>query len=430
MTLKQRKNTTLIAGAGLLVSLLAGPAGAQVVNNTNGDIGDNGAAARAGVGNAVTNHAAGIVSPQNIQDMSSDIQDSLRQAYQDYTDKKYPKAATELQAIEKKAPGLVEAHQMLAAIYQQQNQINDLVPELETIVKLSPKDQNSQTNLGVAYMQTGSFDKAAATFKTVQAQRPKDPKTAYYLGLALLQGGKTDEAVPALQNAVKLQPTAPAYLELGSALSKQGKPEDAAAAFQSAAALDPKDPQAVLYAGMLDHQAGHDDKAIPALKKALELGTDNKFGAHMTLAEAYDKAGQKDQAIQEYTLASEAKPDDFGAVANLGALEEQTGKTADATAAYRKALALSGTPPASQAQIQDALAQILAQGAGTEEAVTLLTQATQAVPTNAQYQSDLGQVYEKEGKADLALAAYQKALALEPNQPQAKAGAGRLSAKK
>ncbi len=91
---------------------------------------------------------------------------------------------------------------------------------------------------------------------------------------------------------------------------------------------------------------------------------------------------------------------------------------------------MKAATPEAQAQVQADLAYLLAQDNNTDEAVTLLTQATQGDPKNAQYQSDLGQVYEKQGKKDLALAAYQKALTLDATQPEAKTGVARLSPKK
>ena len=128
----------------------------------------------------------------------------------------------------------------------------------------------------------------------------------------------------------------------------------------------------------------------------------------MMLAEAYDRADRKDDAMQEYQLASAAKPDDFSAAAEIGILNQLENKKAEAEAAYRKALTLKAGTPEAQAQIQADLAFLLAQDNNTDEALSLLTQATQGDPKNAQYESDLGQVYEKQGKKDLALAAYQE----------------------
>ena len=400
------RNKTIILGAGL--ALLSGAALAQSGGTSQTQDEQN-------MTKGATSHGGQTGYQQKLQD-----------AYNDYNGERYPKATTELQDILKKEPDNLTAHKMLAAIYQKQNKVAAMVPELEAVARLDPKDANTQNNLGVAYLQTGSFDKAVTVFKAAQARNPKDATTAYDLGLALFQTGKTDEAIPAFQNAIKLKPTAVAYEQLGAALEQSGKNAEAATAFESATSLDPKDPQAVLYAGMMYHQTGHDDKAIPALQKALALGTQDKFGAHMVLAEAYGHAGKTAEAIAEYKQASVIKPDDFGASANLGVLNQNSGKKADAVAAYRQALTLKAPSPEAMAQVQDSLAGMLAQDGSPDEAVTLLTQATQNDPKNAQYAGELGQVYEKQGKKDLAVAAYQKALTLDAHQPEAVQGLARL----
>lgn len=399
---------TIILGTGLMLALLTGAAQAQ------------------SGGTSQTQDEQNMTAGAATHGTVTAYQQKLHDAYNDFSGERYPKASAELQEILKKEPNNLMAHQMMAAIYQKQNKVAEMVPELETVVRLDPKDVNAQNNLGVAYLQTGSFDKAAAIFKTAQARAPKDPATAYYLGLALAQAGKTREAIPALQNAVKLKPNAAAYVQLGAALEQSGKHAEAASAFEAASSLDPKNAQAVLYAGMMYHQTGHDDKAVPALQKALALGVQDKFGAHMVLAEAYSHTGKTDLAIAEYRLASVIKPDDFGAAANLGVLSQNVGKKADAVAAYRQALTLKAPVPEALAQVQDSLADLLAQDGGADEAVTLLTRATQNDPKNAQYAGDLGQVYEKQGKKDLAAAAYQKALTLDAHQPEAARGLARL----
>ncbi len=402
---------TIIAGTGLLLALLGGTA----LGQSNG-----GSAA------GQSQDEADMTANAATHGTKTAYQEKLQNAYNDFHGERFAQATGELQDILKKEPNNLMARQMLAAIYQKQNNIAGMIPELEAVLRLDPKNANAQNNLGVAYLQTGSFDKAAAIFKAAQARSPKDANTAYYLGLALAQSGKTEEAIPALQTAVKLKPTSPAYLQLGAALDQAGRHAEAATAFEAASTLDPKDAQAVLYAGMMYHQTGHDDKAIPALQKALALGVQDKFSAHMVLAEVYGHAGKTDLAISEYKLASLLKPDDFGAAANLGVLSQNAGKKADAVAAYRQALTLKAPAPEALAQVQASLAGLLAQDNAADEAVTLLTQATQNDPKSAQYASDLGQVYEKQKKKDLAVAAYQKALTLDAHQPEARQGLARL----
>lgn len=412
---KKTLTQTALLGAGLALALL--PPAAQAQSGSTSQTQDE------------QNMTAGAASAH----VSTAFQDQLRRASDDFNAEKFGVAAGELRTIIGKDRDNLMAHQMLAAVYQKQNDVHDMMTELQDVIRLSPQDVSAQSNLSIAYLQTGEFDKAIPLLARQVAAKPKDGQKAYYYGLALAQSGKTAEAIPVLQNAVKLKPSAPAFLQLGAALDQSGKTDDAIAALQSAVKLDPKDSQSALYEGMLLHRTSHDDQAIPVVQKALALGTSNQYGAHMILAEIYGSQGKNDLAVAQYKLAVAAKPTDFGAAANLGVVTQNSGAKADAILAYKRALTLAAPTPEAKAQVEDSLADLLAEaGAGTDagEAVTLLQGAIQDDPKNAQYQSDLGQVYEKQGKKDDAAAAYTKAIALDPKQFEAKSGLARLTPKK
>lgn len=395
MNTKLTKNTLrgMIVGSGVLC-LAAGPLWAQGGPQASG--GDN--AARAGVGNPLTNRAQGIPEgePGDAQPIPQDESDDMQKAYKDYTDKKFSAALPRLLAIEKKSPKVVEAHEMLADIYLRQNQVPQAIPELETVVRLKPKDASFKSNLGVAYLQSGDSVKAAGIFQTLATQYPVSADYSYKYAIALEKGG---------QHAA------------------------AAAAFEKAAPLDPKNGQLPLDAGLLYHQVGSDAKAVPLLKSALTMAPSagDKFNAYTALAEAAATAKQSDDAIQYTVLASQAKPSDFNTVANLGIMQQNAGKKADAEATYRQAIALKTNDTKSLASIQSNLAMLLTADGKVGEAVPLLVQATQNDPSSVSLQDNLGAAYEKQGKKPEALAAYKQALALNPNSGIAKDGAARLS---
>ena len=344
-----------------------------------------------------------------------------------YNKKDYAKAAKELQGFIKDNPKDAQAHRLMADIFVRQNKIADAIPEWETAVKIDGNDRVSRENLGAAYLQTQQFDKAAQVYKAAYAKKPKDGDTAYYYGLALAQGGHTAEALPVLQNAVVAKPTAPAYMQLGVTLDKSGKHAEAADAFSAAAKLDPKNPQPLLYSGLIYHQTGSDAKAVPALQQALALGTDDPFDAHIALAEAAATAKNTDGALKEFNLAAQAKPDNFNAWANIGILNQNTGKAADAEAAYRKAVALTPPDPKALASVQSNLALLLLPEGKTDEAQTLLAQAIKNDPTNARYSYNQGLAYEKQNKTADAIASYKQALVVDPNMTDAKQNLVRIS---
>ena len=394
MTTKFTKNTLrgVVVGSGVLC-LTATPLWAQGGPQASG--GDN--AARAGVGNPITNHAQGIPEgePGDSQPIPQDESDDMQKAYKDYTDKKFSAALPRLLAIEKKSPKVIEAHEMLADIYLHQGQVPQAIPELETVVRLKPKDASFKSNLGVAYLQSGDTAKAAGLFQTLTTQYPASADYAYKYAISLEKGG---------QHAA------------------------AAAAFEKAAPLDPKNAQLPLDAGLLYHQVGNDAKAVPLLKSAVASAptAGDKFNAYTALAEAATTAKRSDEAIQYTVLANQAKPGDFSTVANLGIMQQNAGKKADAEATYRQAIALKADDPKSLASIQSNLAMLLTADGNLIEATPLLVQATKNDPSSVGLQDNFGVVYEKQGKKPEALAAYKQALALNPNNGIAKDGTARL----
>ena len=397
-----KKTTFVVAGTALVLW-----AGAAVAQDRSG--------ANQAIQNSVGTHA------------SADDTLKYNLAVDDFNGGKLGDATSELKEYLKDVPSDAAAHRLMASIYLKQQRVADAIPEMEAVVKLDTKDQDTRDNLGIAYLQAQQYDKAVPFYKADYVHKPKDADAAFYYGLALAQSGQADQAVPVLRQAIAIRPTARTYAQLGNALNKLGKTADAAAAFQSAVDLDPKDAQLALYAGLLHHTSGDDAAAIPDLKKALTLGTDSAFGAHMALAEAYTKAKQPGDAISEYRLATQARPVDFMAAVNLAISEDNAGRKADAQADYRKAVAISGVDPKPLAAARSNLALLLLNDGKTDEAVGLFTQAAQGDPTDAHFQNNLGIAYEKQGKPDLAVAAYKRAVDLDPNFADAKTALARLS---
>jgi len=315
-------------------------------------------------------------------------------AIDDYNHKHYKEAASGLKDYLRENPKDAEAHRLMADIAVAQNNVAAAVPEWEAAVRLDRNDKSSVTNLGIAYMQTGSYDKAVTLYQAALGHNAKDAKMT---------------------------------IQLGAALDNAGHHAEAATAFEKAASLDPKDSMAALYAGLANHQTGHDDKAVPELKTALALGTTRKFEAYAVLAAAASDAKQNDEAIKYYTLAGQANPTDFVTFANLGVLLQNSGKKAEAETAYRQAATLKASDPKALAAIQSNLALLLLADGRLDDAAAFLVKATANDPADALFQNNLGQAYEKQSKKDLAIAAYTKAMSLDPSLVGAKDSIARLS---
>lgn len=364
-------------GAALALAFLGGAAGAQ--QTPGGSIGN---------GQDPSDRTDGGAASEGSYHGSGGDALVYNTAMDDYNHKNYKEAASGLKDYLKNNSKDAQAHRLMADIDVAQNNIAAAIPEWEAAVKLDKGDKSSQVNLGVAYMQTGNYAKAVDIYETAEARSSKDPQLNMQLAVALDSAGRHTEAI---------------------------------AAFEKAAALDPKNSAPALYSGLLNHQTGHDDKAVPELKTALALGTTEKFQVYVALAGAATAAKQNDEAIKDYTLAAQAKPDDFVTQYNLGVLEQNSGKKTEAEATYQKALTLKTDDTKALAGVHSNLSLLLIDDGKLDEAASQLDQATKGDPKNAEYENNLGQVYEKLSKKDLAIAAYTKAVQLDPTLTGAKA---------
>lgn len=334
---------------------------------------------------AVTQRAADTNVPSKFQEASADLVD----AYKAYQSGHYADAADRLQAIVKKSPTNVQAQELLAACDMKLNRTSDALQHMQAYLQLKPDDLSARENLAFLYLQSNRPADAVPQFQTILAKTPKDAQAEYGLAVALQSSGQNAQATDA---------------------------------FSKTTELDPKNADAWLYLGISYTQAGNFAKAIPALKQAITLKTSDPYDAHLALAHSEASGGNNADALQDFAAASQLKPQEFDPLFNQAVLQQQAGDTAKAEDNYRKVLALKPTDPNQLKPTQTNLGLLLAKDGDPATALPVLTQAAQSDPSNVDIQAALGLMYLKKGQKEDAKAAYQKALALNPNRADAKAG--------
>jgi tetratricopeptide (TPR) repeat protein len=85
------------------------------------------------------------------------------------------------------------------------------------------------------------WQEVVATYRELVRLRPKEARPHLHLGEVLLFAlDDPTGALPVLQEAVRLEPTARAYVSLATALHAAGRQAEAVAAFDAAVSLDPE----------------------------------------------------------------------------------------------------------------------------------------------------------------------------------------------
>jgi len=147
-------------------------------------------------------------------------------------------------------------------------------------------------------------------------------------------------------------------------------------------------------------------------------GTYSPLDSHYNRGVEYYDQGRLADAIREYRLALDDQPGHVRARFNLAACFHDQGKNEEAEREYRKVLELH--PENARALVS------LAALRPDEEARTLLEQACKADPDSGFPRSSLAAWHERKGDVERAMAEYRASVAIEPGHAAGHGGIARL----
>ena len=330
----------------------------------------------------------------------------------------------------------VEEKRLLAVVNAAQNTLVD-----------TPKDATAWGALGNIYFVHGWEIEAAACYRSAVEIAPNEFRWLYYLGMTTY---KTDPktAAQALAEAIKLDPQyTPAHIYRAAALRSLGHLKQAKEHLETANALDPRNPFASLWLGELAVAAQQFEAAQTHLQQALKLNPEQSE-AHAAMAQVAMVRGETDtatghaQASRKPTKYTQMQDPLWWDVLKLGVTAEryaergnrylQQGdfkravselKTAiselDTDAHlwlnYGLALLLNKQYPEAVAVLENTLVVIR-----DNEKTTRNTADLADLKVQSHY--NLGLAYYHNGHIEEAVAAYEKAIQLEPNFADAYGG--------
>ncbi|WP_377476924.1 MAG: tetratricopeptide repeat protein [Microcoleus anatoxicus] len=233
-----------------------------------------------------------------------------------------------------------------------------------------------------------------------------------YIGQAqvYLNRGKLSEAMDCCKKAIELQPFSPsAYTTLGEILEAQGDPTAARDAFVQALEISPGFFLAHAYLGQLYSEYWWLDEAVFHYRQALDLKPDWPE-LYYNLGNVVHKQGNLLGAIDCYQQAIALKPNYVLAFYNLAVVLAENNQLEAAIDSYRQVIAL-------QPDYIDAynnLGCTLVKHDRFPEAREIYQAGLAIQPDSASLYNNLGQVL-LDKNPDGAIAAYQRAIELEPD---------------
>ncbi|MCA9673317.1 MAG: tetratricopeptide repeat protein [Myxococcales bacterium] len=251
----------------------------------------------------------------------------------------------------------------------------------------------------MAAKRAGRIGDAIAELKKALAERDDYAAAHYSIGILYRRKQQHFRAIIHLERAAKLSPHARVYYSLGLSYYKAGQKKKGIAALRKAAELDPKNTQYVSQWAIL--QIRRDPaKAIAMLEKARRAQPKNADITHQ-LGLAYRRAtmrmpGKGNKARRESYLRKAE-----GLIKSSLAMGESANRHFDLAVVYRRL-------------------------GEARRAIRHYEAAVRLDPKFASAYWDLGHMYTQEKRADEAIAAFNKYLALRPSAKDAKVARQRL----
>lgn len=327
-------------------------------------------------------------------------------------------------------PRNMSAHLNLGAVYQQLGRYDEAYAQYQVADRLSPNNPLIWLNMGSLHQAKGQLDEALRQYDAVLRQNPGNAQVLLYKADVLKQQGKAQEAEQMLQQALQAGGTnKKAVLDQLLAVYKaQGDPAKIKSGWELYARTFPQDAAVQYQAGLALHEAKDFEGAITYYQSAVVLNP-KMAEAYANLGTAYHALNRDEEAVKALKTALQLDPSLEEVKSLAAAIEQQKGSKVLLEAAqlheqgdYAKAIQGYQESLKREPKNADLYARLgLAQQALRRytEAIASYDKAIALVPEQALYHYYKGSVYDEQNQLAPAQRLYEKALSLDPNLAQA-----------
>jgi tetratricopeptide (TPR) repeat protein len=316
--------------------------------------------------------------------------------------------------------------------------------------------QSAAATQAMAAQQRGDFAEAENDWRTAVTQNPQDAVAYANLGFVLAHQNKYTDAVPAYRKAAKLAPTMPGIqLNWGIAEFKLGHFEEAIDPLTAAVAADPGSGQARTLLGLSCYGAKRFADSIKYLEPVVQANPNsaelrkvlaqscllakqfacaerefrtiveqnpNSAQVHILMGQALDGLGRTPEAITEFQEAVKENPKEPDANFGLGYLHWKSSHLDEAKASFEEELKVDPNHPQALAYLGD----IALKNDKPEEAVKYFDRVVKQRKDIRIAYLDMGAALMELKRYSEAQTALQRAVELDPTQPDAHFRLGRL----
>ncbi len=344
-------------------------------------------------------------------------------------------------------PYFEPAHLSIAAILERQKKEQEAIKVYKNVLKrINPRNQQAITRLIQLLIRTRSLDEAINLLDLLSAENPsnldiplqkahvlvqkkdfgeaikvllpvlkatpEDRRLQIYLATLYEENNELDQAVAAYQSILELNPDAyDVRIRLGYLYFYRLKNiSDALVQGKFAKEIDPKRAESYLFTGLVLHDAERYEDAVDSFLDGIEVKP-SLPNLHFHLGAALDKLNQFDEMVQAMRKTIELDAKHANALNYLGYTYADKGIELDqAVDLIRRALVIRPN----DGYFIDSLAWAYYKKGMLQDALDLLQKAVLSIPDDPTIHEHLGEVHLRSNQSELARKAWERSLALNP----------------
>jgi tetratricopeptide (TPR) repeat protein len=300
------------------------------------------------------------------------------------------------------------------------------IPKLQAKLKANPNDQQTMAALAAEFLQVNRPDLAVQLTQHLLQAGDKTGQVFYYDGYAQQALGNAPAALFDFENASNLDPTNMGILaQLAEMYLKANRPADAERIAKRAVTFNKTEPGALMELGSVYAAEGHFDDARAQFEAAYLLAPKDSSPIFQ-IATTYAQQNNIPMALQTIDRALAIDPKSIQALVYKADLYAKQHDDARATAAYDDAIVAAPSDDQKVA-IMVRKAAYFAEEKKDPQAIAIFQQMVTQYPKVAGGFVAFGDYYGSIKQFDKAVAEWQGALAVDPDNGQALLGLGQIS---
>jgi len=289
--------------------------------------------------------------------------------------RRYPDAVSAYIRVTEIKPPYYELHKVyvgLGRTYMRMQRFSEALDAANKAIELMPSYPDAYELSGAAHIYMGHFDAAIEAYKKGISVAPTSWLLHFALARAYLNAEQFADAEKASREAIRLGADPSVYYVLGMALEKQKRPAEAEAVLKQGVQSSPNDLNLRIVLGSFLERAGKSAEAEAEYNQGLRIDSNNPTVLNNLGYLLVERGVRLEEALKMIQRAVDASPKNGAFLDSLGWAYFKLGKL--------------------------------------DEAERYLTEAARLYIGSATVQEHLGDLYDRQGKKEMARTTWQKAL--------------------